>query len=179
MNTNKNKSKLMIYYSDQQNKYKVGNSFLLLLRHAVQNTLIYERVFGRCELSVTFIDNDGIQELNKKYRSIDRPTDVLSFPLIDYENDDVDLSDDSYKMLGDIVISFERAFEQAKELEHSFEHEVAFLCVHSTLHLLGYDHELGKEAEKIMFSHQRDVIETLKTELDKFDQKQLNNNIKG
>ncbi len=159
--------KLMIYFSDEQTGFKLTNRFLLLLRHAIESTLKSENVGGRCEVSVTFTDNAGIHELNRRFRNIDRPTDVLSFPQLD----GVDFTDSSFKMLGDIVISLERAAEQAAEIGHSTEHEVAFLCIHSTLHLLGYDHETGEEDEKEMFSRQRKIIDRMSDELSKFDNK--------
>lgn len=161
--------KLMIYFCDEQENYRVSNRFELLLRRAIEATLEYEKVGGECEVSLTFTDNAGIRALNKKYREIDRPTDVLSFPQIDFENDDVDLSDDSYKVLGDIVISLERAAEQAAEIGHSTEHEAAFLCIHSTLHLLGYDHETGEDDEKEMFNKQKEIVAIISPELEKFD----------
>lgn len=163
--------KLMIYFENSQKKHKLTNKFLLLLRRAIVATLEYEGVNGNCEVSVTFIDNAGIHELNKQYRNIDRPTDVLSFPQIDFENDSVDLSDNSYKILGDIVISLERASEQAAEIGHSLGHEAAFLTVHSTLHLLGYDHETGEKDEKEMFGKQKEIIEIISSELKEFDGK--------
>ena len=163
--------KLMIYFENSQNKKKLTNKFLLLIRRAILATLEYEGVKGGCEVSVTFTDNVGIHALNKEYRNIDRPTDVLSFPQIDFENDGIDLSDVYYKILGDIVISLERAGEQAREIGHSLEHEAAFLTVHSTLHLLGYDHELGEEEEKEMFAKQKDIIAILAEELKEFDER--------
>ena len=163
--------KLMIYFENSQNKKKLTNKFLLLIRRAILATLEYEGVKGGCEVSVTFTDNVGIYALNKEYRNIDRPTDVLSFPQIDFENDGIDLSDVYYKILGDIVISLERAGEQAREIGHSLEHEAAFLTVHSTLHLLGYDHELGEEEEKEMFAKQKDIIAILAEELKEFDER--------
>ena len=153
--------KLMIYFSDEQNKIKLTNRFMLLIREAIVRTLEFEGVGGQNEVSVTFTDNEGIHELNKQYRNIDRPTDVLSFPQIDFENDGVDLSDESYKILGDIVISLERAYAQAAEYGHSIERELAFLCVHSVLHLLGYDHEQSEAAEKEMFSRQELILSAM------------------
>ena len=161
--------KLMIYFSDEQNKMKLTNRFLLLLRKSIMTALEYENVGGRAEVSVTFTDNEGIHELNRQYRNIDRPTDVLSFPQIDFENDDVDIGDESYKILGDIVISLERAAEQAKEIGHSTEHEAAFLTVHSVLHLLGYDHETGEDDEKEMFSKQKEIINMMSDEFAAYD----------
>lgn len=163
--------KLMIYFDDSQNKIKVTYALELLLRRAIEATLGYERVNGGCEVSLTFTDDEGIRELNRRYRSIDRATDVLSFPQIDFGTDGVDLSDNSYKILGDIVISLERARKQAAEIGHSLEHEAAFLCVHSTLHLLGYDHVTSEEDEKIMFGKQKEIIESLAPELAAFDGK--------
>lgn len=163
--------KLMIYFDDSQNKIKVTYALELLLRRAIEATLGYERVNGGCEVSLTFTDDEGIRELNRRYRSIDRATDVLSFPQIDFGTDGVDLSDNSYKILGDIVISLERARAQAAEIGHSLEHEAAFLCVHSTLHLLGYDHVTSEEDEKIMFGKQKEIIESLAPELAAFDGK--------
>lgn len=157
--------KLMIYFSNEQSSFKLTNRFLLLLRHAIEKTLLHEKVRGQCEISLTFTDNQGIHELNRRFRNIDRPTDVLSFPQLD----EVNFADSSFKMLGDIVISLERAAEQAKEIGHSTEHEAAFLCVHSTLHLLGYDHETGEEDEEDMFSRQRAIIDSMLDELSKFD----------
>ena len=163
--------KLMIYFENTQDKFKLTNKFMLLIRRAIVATLEYEGVGGNCEVSVTFTDNVGIHALNKEYRNIDRPTDVLSFPQIDFENDGVDLEDGSYKILGDIVISLERAAEQAKEIGHSAEHEAAFLTVHSTLHLLGYDHETGEDDEKEMFGKQKDIIGIIAEELKEFDER--------
>ena len=163
--------KLMIYFDDGQNKIKVTNALEMLLRHAIEATPGYEGVNGGCEVSLTFTDDEGIRELNSRYRGIDRATDVLSFPQIDFGTDGIDLSDNSYKILGDIVISLERAGMQAEEIGHSLEHEAAFLCVHSTLHLLGYDHVTGEEDEKVMFGKQKEIIASLASELAAFDRK--------
>jgi probable rRNA maturation factor len=98
------------------------------------------------EVSISFVDNNEIRELNKQYRDKDTATDVLSFPLMEFEvteenynNEDEFVQED--RLLGDIVISLEKAKEQAAEYEHSFERELAFLVVHGVLHLLGMDHE--------------------------------------
>lgn len=99
------------------------------------------------------MDNDAIRTLNREQRQIDRVTDVLSFPMFDE-----DFDDDEYAILGDIVLSAERAKEQAEEYGHSFQRELAFLTVHSVLHLLGYDHELGKAEESEMFQKQEQIL---------------------
>ena len=104
---------------------------------------------------ITFTDNEGIHALNREYRNVDRPTDVLSFPLSDGEDYD---TDGDAVLLGDIVISLERAQTQAEEYGHSFEREVAFLTVHSMLHLLGYDHETSPEDERDMFARQDEIL---------------------
>ena len=106
---------------------------------------------------MTFTDNEGIRELNRLYRNIDRPTDVLSFPMFDFSDEDEIVEG----ALGDIVISLERAREQAETFGHSFEREVAFLCVHSMLHLLGYDHELGEQEDIDMRRRQREIVARL------------------
>ena len=157
----------MIYFSNDQDKVKITNPFALLIRHAAIAALEHENVGGQCELSITFTDDEGIHVLNKQYRSIDRPTDVLSFPLIDFEVEDK--TDESYKVLGDIVISLERAAKQGEEFGHSMQHEAAFLCIHSVLHLLGYDHELSEEDDRIMCEKQKKIIEKIEEELKEFD----------
>ena len=131
-------------------------SLKMLLRRAVESTLRYEGVRCDCEISLTFTDNLGIHALNKEYRGVDRPTDVLSFPQINYGD-----GERAEGALGDIVLSLERAREQAEEFGHSFERECAFLCVHSVLHLLGYDHELSDEDDADMRQRQRDIMEIM------------------
>lgn len=119
-----------------------------------------------CEVSVTLVDNKQIHTLNREHRNIDRPTDVLSFPMLEFDEDgiaeecDFDM-DGEMILLGDIVISMERANEQAKEYGHSLIREVAFLTAHSMLHLLGYDHVDDEEGEKIMCEKQDTVLNKL------------------
>lgn len=112
----------------------------------IEAALKAEQVKVPCEISVLFTDNDGIQAINREMREIDRPTDVLSFPMFELEPgvppEDEDYLDPETGMcpLGDMCISLERAEEQAKEYGHSLERELCYLAVHSVLHLLGYDH---------------------------------------
>jgi probable rRNA maturation factor len=107
-------------------------------------------------VSVSFVSNEEIRSLNRDYRNVDRETDVLSFPM--YEgDDDIDVYSDS-AVLGDIIISAEKAVAQAAEYGHSVERELAFLAVHSTLHLLGYDHETSPEDEADMFYRQEEIL---------------------
>lgn len=118
------------------------------------------------EISFILCDDEKIRELNKNHREIDAPTDVLSFPMLEYidgiaqaEDYDFDMSEDLL-MLGDIVISLETATRQADEYGHSLEREIAFLATHGIFHLLGYDHET-KEEESIMLGKQESVLEKL------------------
>lgn len=110
------------------------------------------------EVSLTIVDNQQIQEINREYRDIDRPTDVLSFPLYEPDEEFVLAEEEEYLSLGDIVISMPQAQKQATEYGHSLEREVAFLAVHGFLHLLGYDHETEAQ-EKEMFAKQEQILE--------------------
>ena len=158
----KRKISLKIYFENEQDKLPLTYKLKMLVREAVEATLDLENYQNTAEVSITFTDNEGIHELNKKYREVDRPTDVLSFPLFDYEGTcEEPPVDEMMNMLGDIVISLERAKEQAEEFGHSFEREVAFLTAHSMLHLLGYDHELGEEEDKEMREKQSIVMDML------------------
>ena len=157
---------LKIYFENQQDKLPLTYKMKMLVRAAVESTLDFEDFQNHCEVSVTFIDNEGIHELNKKYRNVDRPTDVLSFPLFDFEGDTEEPPiDEVMSNLGDIVISLEKEKEQAEEYGHSFEREVAFLCVHSMLHLLGYDHETSEEDEIEMRSKQTEIMKIMGLEV--------------
>lgn len=146
-----------IYFSNQQSKMKTGTSLRLLLKKAIRTALAYENFTQPCEISLTFTDNEGIRTLNREYRDKDAATDVLSFPLIDFAAGETPLPNAPAE-LGDIVLSLERAKEQAAELGHGFEREAAFLCVHSVLHLLGYDHERSAEDEEDMCRRQREIM---------------------
>lgn len=150
-------SSLKIYFDDTQKKIKVTYKLKMLLRRAIIETLKYEGQDADCEVSLTFTDDEGIREINSRYRGIDKATDVLSFPQVDYENGEEVVFDEPL-VLGDIVISLQRATDQAVEFGHSFERECAFLCVHSVLHLLGYDHELSEEDDADMRRRQREIM---------------------
>lgn len=108
---------------------------------------IFKTIEDERKMHIIFVDNASIQSINKTYRNIDKPTDVISFP-----NDEED--DDS---LGDIFISIEKAIEQASDYGHSFEREIGFLSVHGYLHLKGYDHHTPEE-EKVMFTLQEEIL---------------------
>jgi len=154
--------KLKIYFENDQEKHSIHYKLKMLIRHTILETLDYEGMENDAEVSVTFVDDEGIRELNKKFRNMDKPTDVLSFPLLDYEGESEEpFFDELCHNLGDIVISLERAMAQANEFGHSFEREVAFLTAHSMLHLLGYDHELSEEDDADMRARQNDIMERL------------------
>ncbi len=151
--------KLKIYFSNAQKAVKITAEIKKLLRKAIVTALEYEKFPSDAEVSVSFVTNDEIHELNRAYRGVDRPTDVLSFPMLDGDADegDIDIDSDSV-VLGDIIISAEKAVEQAAAYGHSVERELSFLAVHSTLHLLGYDHERSEEEEKDMFERQEKIL---------------------
>ena len=152
--------KLTVYWSNEQTKYKAGWLLRHRIRKAAKAALAYEHFTKDTILSITFTDNEGIRALNNEYRHKDSATDVLSFPMYTMRDGDVP-EEDMAAELGDIVLSLERAGEQAKEYGHSFERETAFLTVHSVPHLLGYDHETSPEEEADMFRRQREIMEIL------------------
>ena len=157
---------LRIYFENEQEKLPLTYKMKMLVREAVETTLDFEDFQNHCEVSVTFTDNEGIHELNKKFRGVDKPTDVLSFPLFDFEGETEEPPiDEVMSNLGDIVISLEKAKEQAEEFGHSFERETAFLCVHSMLHLLGYDHERSEEEDVEMRSKQSEIMKIMGLEV--------------
>ena len=152
------KNGVMVYFMNEAGEpvtYKQKH----LIREAIVESLVYEGFENDVQLSVTFTDNEGIRAINKSYRSIDSATDVLSFPLVDFEGGEEPPTDEPLLPLGDIVISLERAREQAEEFGHSYERELAFLTVHSMLHLLGYDHVNSEEEDLDMRRRQKEILE--------------------
>lgn len=125
------------------------------LNDVIKTTLEHENAVD-AYLSVIFVDNDEIQEINRTYRNIDRVTDVISFALED--NDEKLVGD---RILGDIYLCIPRMKEQAKEYNHSEKRELSFLVCHGLLHLLGYDHVNNKEEEKVMFDLQDEILDSL------------------
>jgi len=118
-----------------------------------------ENVQAGSELSVTFVSNERIQEINREYRDKDQPTDVISFALEEMGEGELEVvGADIPRVLGDIIISIPRTREQAKEYNHSFMRELGFLSVHGFLHLLGYDH-MNEQDEKIMFDRQKEILD--------------------
>lgn len=151
---------LRIYFSADDGIMTGGYMTELLVRHAVRAALDYEHFPFGAELSVTFTDGDGIRKLNREYRHKDAATDVLSFPIFDAEEEN-DVPGEAVVPLGDIVLNLERAGVQAAELGHSIEREIAFLTIHSVLHLLGYDHERSEKDDEDMCRRQREIVATL------------------
>ena len=134
--------KIRVIIKNEQKSVKIPTGMRMIVRRSCNATLRLEKFSGPAEVNVTFVDNEKIQELNKKYRQIDKPTDVLSFPLGKDGKYDVN-PETGAQLLGDVVISIEKAVEQANRYGHNLQREVGFLTAHSVLHLLGYDHEAG------------------------------------
>ncbi len=157
---------MKISFLNQQDKHPITRDLQTLIRKAAKSTLRYMQFREDVEISVLFTDNEGIRSLNAQHRQIDRATDVLSFPMFEYDEDGeileeyADFNEAGELCLGDIVLSLERAQEQSEEYGHSFSREVGFLTVHSMLHLLGYDH-MTSEDETEMFGYQTEILEEM------------------
>ena len=151
--------KIRVIIHNDQKEVKIPTGLRMLVRRCCNAVLRLEEFGAPAEISVTFVDNKKIHELNKQYRHKDAPTDVLSFPM--GENGVYDINHDTgARILGDIVISMEKAVEQAERFDHSLDREVGYLTAHSVLHLLGYDHERGgidrvrmREKEEQVMTH--------------------------
>ena len=134
-----------------------------LIKEVVSRVLEEEKVLPEVDVYITLTNNEEIHKINKEYREVDRPTDVLSFPM--YERDEIaglknDTDDEIEKILGDIIVSIEKVREQAEEYGHSFERELAYLVTHGMLHLLGYDHMIEEE-KAVMRKREEEILETL------------------
>ncbi|HCW53482.1 MAG TPA: rRNA maturation RNase YbeY [Clostridium sp.] len=162
----------MIYVDNRQEKIEADEELVSLLEKVIEFTLKEEEVEVDCEVSLLFVDNDEIRQINNETRGINSVTDVLSFPMLDYE--DKKVFKEVYKnyefsqsdcdgeelVLGDVVLSLERALEQSKEFNHSFEREASYLVVHSILHLLGYDH-MEEEDKVVMRKREEEILNKL------------------
>jgi probable rRNA maturation factor len=162
----------MIEIDNRQINIPITEDINEVIKYAIYSTLDYEKFAHPYEVSVVITDNPGIKSINYKFRKIDRVTDVLSFPLIDFKNIDFDVPEKAFLleainpeteevMLGDIVISIEKALSQASEYNHSLTREIGFLTVHSVLHLLGYDHE-SDEDRLIMRNKEENILSVMK-----------------
>ncbi|OOM75090.1 endoribonuclease YbeY [Clostridium puniceum] len=162
----------MIYVDNRQNKLEVTDNFVNKLNEVIEFALKEEEVDIKCEISLLFVDNEEIKGINNDTRGINRETDVLSFPMLEYEDKKVfkeiykgrKLSpvdfDGEELVLGDIVLSLEKALEQSKEFNHSYEREAAYLVVHSVLHLLGYDH-MEEDEKNVMRRREEEILNKL------------------
>ena len=158
----------MTIYIENESDIKLNIPYRKIIEDSINLSLDFEKVTYECEISVTIVDDERIHEINKEFREIDRSTDVLSFPLnefekvADWQNFDEDKASFNYDtgelMLGDIILSAEHIIKQANEYGHTRKRELAFLVIHSILHLLGYDH-MTKEDEEKMFSRQRQILD--------------------
>lgn len=153
-----------IYINNEQNDIELNEELEKLINTVVNAALNYENATKDMEVSVCLTDNENIQILNREHRDKDMPTDVLSFPMLEFENGEMvdDIGDyfDDVLILGDIIISVERAISQAEEYGHSVERELGFLLCHSVLHLLGYDHE-DEDERKIMREKEEAILDSI------------------
>lgn len=162
----------MIYVDNKQEKIQITKDDIEQLKDTIYLALKEEGVLIPCEVSLVFVDNEEIKNINTDTRGINKETDVLSFPMLDYEKGKVykeiykDFQfDETYMdgeelVLGDIVLSLEKALEQSIEYNHSFQRESSYLVVHSLLHLLGYDH-MEEEEKKRMREREEDILKML------------------
>lgn len=162
----------MLYTENRQDKLEVTEDFIERLSNVCDFSLKEEGVECQYQISLLFVDNEEIREINNETRNIDRATDVLSFPMLDFEdkkvfnemylNYDFDetFKDGDELILGDMVLSLERALEQSDEYGHSYEREVSYLVVHSILHLLGYDH-MEEDDKKRMRKREEEILNKL------------------
>lgn len=145
---------MKIYIDNRQDKVEIDENIYEVLEKVIKECLILEGKSLNYEISLSFVDNEEIKELNREYRNVDKETDVLSFPL------EEDFSVPT-PLLGDIIISAEKALEQSREYAHSLLREIAYLTAHSMFHLLGYDH-MEEDEKKIMRDKEKEVMKRLK-----------------
>lgn len=144
---------ISVLFDDRQDVLEITEDNENAIKKAIEAVLTEEDLEGDFEVSVSFVTNDEIKELNRDYRNVDSETDVLSFPM----NDEFD----GVTLLGDIVISTQKIIEQANDFNHSLEREMLYLTVHSMLHLLGYDHMCSDEKED-MRAKEKEIMKNLK-----------------
>lgn len=152
-----------IYIENSQERFKIKDEIIKLMNDCIEIIMENEKFVDSYNIDIMIVDDEKIREINFKYRSIDKPTDVLSFPIVDMYDGKINSScgdidkDEGAIILGDIIISIERVIEQSKEYGHSLEREMIFLLAHGVYHLLGYDHG-SEEREKKMFEKQNAVL---------------------
>jgi probable rRNA maturation factor len=145
---------MKVYIDNRQDTQEIDEKTIDLLKDVIEKCLVVEGRDLNYEISLSFVTNEEIKNLNKEYRNVDAVTDVLSFPM------EEDSNGFYIPMLGDIVISTDRAFQQSKEYGHSFSREISYLTAHSMFHLMGYDHETEEE-KKIMRAKEKEVMRSL------------------
>lgn len=147
---------LVVLYDNRQEYMEISDDNIKAIEHTIRTCIENESLDGDFEVSVSFVTNEEIHELNKMYRNVDRPTDVLSFPM----DEDEEEFEGEPIMLGDIVMSTEKIIEQSKEFCHSLQREMLYLVTHSVLHLFGYDH-IEEEDKKIMREKEKVIMKKL------------------
>ena len=158
---------MSVLIDNRQEEIKVDEALEAFVVQVVEEVLAYEQCEEEFEVSISFVNNQEMRSLNKEYRNIDKETDVLSFPLVEFIEEELNTEDEDAEYieeeiaLGDIVISMEKAVEQSEEYGHSFKRELAFLLVHGMLHLLGYDHD-EEASEGEMFDKQEEILKNMK-----------------
>ena len=156
---------------EYETKIELNLPYEDIIKSVINESIDYEKCPYEVEVAVILTDNNEIHNINKEHRDVDSPTDVLSFPMVDYESpsnfegiedkvEDYFDPDSGELILGDIVISVEKVIEQAKQYGHSNKRELAFLVAHSMMHLFGYDHMVVEEAT-IMEAKQNDILNNL------------------
>ena len=156
----------MSFYLEEECPVLFDFDYAKLAEDVILFCIEHEAFPYEAEINLTLTDNEGIHVINREYRQIDRPTDVLSFPMLSYKKAGDSKSDDDFNpdtgeaMLGDIIISVDKVKEQAEEYGHSEKREFAFLIVHSMLHLFGYDH-IKPEDAAIMEPKQKEILEAM------------------
>lgn len=143
----------MIDFENRQDVLPISDEDLDIIKMSVEASLELCNIDKEYYVSVSFVDDNEIKNLNRDYRNVDKVTDVLSFPMDEEYDDKI--------ILGDIVINMVRVLSQAKEFGHSNRRELSYLCVHSTLHLLGYDH-IEEEDRIIMRAKEKEIMDKLK-----------------
>lgn len=149
----------MNFLFNNETNFDFNENLINLVNKVILETLSFENFTKNVEISFSIVSNEEIKEINFKHRNINKETDVLSFPLLEFPLK-CPLNENIVTPLGDIIISIEKAISQSEEYAHSLEREIAFLTVHSMLHLLGYDH-MNDEEEKVMFQKQEDILNKL------------------
>ena len=158
---------MSVLIDNRQEEIKVDEALEAFVVQVVEEVLAYEQCEEEFEVSISFVNNQEMRSLNKEYRNIGKETDVLSFPLVEFIEEELNTEDEDAEYieeeiaLGDIVISMEKAVEQSEEYGHSFKRELAFLLVHGMLHLLGYDHD-EEASEGEMFDKQEEILKNMK-----------------